>query len=353
METTAMPVLKPLRLAELLDQAVRLYRRNFLSFLGIIAVVYIPYALLQVTISLVSTSSLQNARSDMQNYVFSTGYWLTILGSILLPFLRFVIVNGLGTAVLTYAIARNYLGYKVGILDAYQQLGSLWLRLLATLFLFSLVLIGVVIWWVVPCVGWLTGFGLLVFLMGVVGQLIPSVLVIEKLGPPGSLSRAWDLARRRFWWLLGFAVILYLFNALVAGGPTLLISYLVGLVFGHGSSGSSVSTVSTVSALASVVPGALIELIILPLQLTAWTLVYFDLRVRTEGFDLALLTMNPADESALDFSHLPAAVPSQKWLTGDDVGKIIVVTFIGIGIYALLIGLLAMVGVGLSSFRGF
>jgi len=82
-------------------------------------------------------------------------------------------------------------------------------------------------------------------------------------------------------------------------------------------------------------------------------LVYFDLRVRTEGFDLALLAMNPADESALDFSHLPAAVPAQKWLTGDDVGKVMVVTLIGIGIYALLIGLLAVVGVGLSSFRGF
>ena len=46
METSAVPVLRPLRLGELLDQAVRIYRRNFLTFIGIIALVYIPYSVL-------------------------------------------------------------------------------------------------------------------------------------------------------------------------------------------------------------------------------------------------------------------------------------------------------------------
>ncbi len=37
METQSLPSLRPLRLGELLDQAIRLYRRNFLTFIGIIA----------------------------------------------------------------------------------------------------------------------------------------------------------------------------------------------------------------------------------------------------------------------------------------------------------------------------
>jgi hypothetical protein len=144
--------------------------------------------------------------------------------------------------------------------------------------------------------------------------------------------------------------VLYLFNLLVVSGPTLLFSYLTGLVLG---SSASTGTLSTVAALIAGVASALIELIVLPLQLTAWNLVYFDLRVRGEGLDLALLTINPSESAGLDFSHLPAAVPTQKWLTGDDVGKLVVVTLVGIGISALFIGVFAMLGLGLSSLKGF
>ncbi len=351
METSALPALRPLRLGELLDQAVRLYRRNFLTFVGIIALVYIPYALIEVLFSALSTSSLQLAQSDPQNYVFSPGYWLTILGSMIIPFIYLIFVSGLGTAVLTHAISRNYMGQKIGILEAYQQLGSLWIKLLVTLLIFSLVFIAAAIWTLVPCVGWLTGPGLLIFMVGVIGQLIPAVLVIEKLDGFKPISRAWDLARRRFWWLLGFAVVFYLFNLLVVSGPTALISYLSALALGGG--GGSLENMNLISTLISSVAGSLIHLLVLPIQLTAWTLVYFDLRVRTEGFDLALLTMNSSENAGADISSLPAAAPAQKWLTGEDIGKLIVVTLVVGGIYALLIGLLAMIGVGLSSFRGF
>jgi hypothetical protein len=43
---TATAKLRPLRLVELIDQAIHLYRRNFCKFIGIIAVVQIPYAAL-------------------------------------------------------------------------------------------------------------------------------------------------------------------------------------------------------------------------------------------------------------------------------------------------------------------
>jgi hypothetical protein len=351
METNAIPALKPLRLGELFDQAVRLYRRNFMAFFGIIAMVYIPYAVLQIAFSLVTSLGLRSVRTAPESYIFSSAYWLTLFGGFTMPVIRFVFVNGLGTAALTYAIARNYLGQKVGILGSYRHIGSLWVKLLLVWLLFSALLVAAFIWGLVPCVGWLTGMGLLVFLLGVVAPLLPAVVVIEKTGVVGALVRAWDLARQRFWWLLGFAVILYLFNLLVAAGPTWLASYLIGLVFGRASSLTPSSAV-TVAGLLGGVAGSLIELVILPLPITVWALTYFDLRVRSEGFDLALLALDPSADAELDFARLPAAAPSRKWLTGEDVGRLLVVSLVGMGIYALLFGVLMLIGVGVSSFTG-
>jgi hypothetical protein len=38
----ALPHLRAMSLPELLDQAIRLYRQNFVKFVGIIAIPYIP-----------------------------------------------------------------------------------------------------------------------------------------------------------------------------------------------------------------------------------------------------------------------------------------------------------------------
>jgi len=128
-----------------------------------------------------------------------------------------------------------------------------------------------------------------------------------------------------------------------------VISFLIGLLRGAGYAATSTGPLA---ALISGVTSNLIELIILPLQLVAWTLVYFDLRVRTEGFDLAISTLNPSENAMVDLSTIPAGAPAQKWLTGDDIGKFIVVTMVGIGVYFLFVFALAVVGISMASFLG-
>ena len=58
MENQALLTLRPLRLGELLDRAIRLYRGNFLTFIGIIAVVYVPLMVLQTAASALLSSSM-------------------------------------------------------------------------------------------------------------------------------------------------------------------------------------------------------------------------------------------------------------------------------------------------------
>lgn len=346
METSTLPMLHPLRLGELLDQAVRLYRRNFITFVGIVAVVFIPYSLIQVVSSTFYLFNVETLQADPESIFTSAGYWLSFLGILLSGILYFIFVTGLGTAALTNAIARTYLGQKTSILESYQQLGSSSFKLLIALFLFGLLSMAAFIWMIVPIVGWLTGPGMLIFMGGVVGQIIPAIVVIEKLGAMESISRAWDLSRRRFWWLLGFSVIVYLLNLLVVSGPTLLISSLISVVLGQVDALSN--NAYLISTLVSSVAGNLINLLVLPIILIAWTLVYFDLRVRTEGFDLALATLQTPEGETTDMSSLPTAAPVKNWLTGDDIGKFAVISLVVIGIYALLVA----VFVGLALFIG-
>ena len=349
METTSIPTLRPLRLGELLDQAMRLYRRNFLTFVGIIALGYIPYALIQIISTAAYAASMEGMQIDPESILTSAPYWLSLLGILFSGVVYAIFITGLGTAALTNAISRSYLGQKTGILESYQQLGSSSFHLLISLLLFGLLSFVAFIWTIIPVVGWLSGPGLLVFMAGIVGPLIPAVVIIEKRSGFEPISRAWDLARRRFWWLLGFAVIFYLFNTLVVTGPTALISYLAAIVLGQGGSFENANTIST---LISSVAGSLLQLLILPIQLTAWTLVYFDLRVRTEGFDLALSTLEPSESAAVELSSLPTTAPAQKWLTGDDIGKFVVISLVVIGVYALLMALGLGAAFALSNLLG-
>ena len=91
----------------------------------------------------------------------------------------------------------------------------------------------------------------------------------------------------------------------------------------------------------------------LPIQLTAWTLVYFDLRVRAEGFDLALQALNPTGDADRDLASLPPALPAREpWLTIDDVVKFVVITLVIGGLSALVIGVAAFIGFSFASLYG-
>ena len=54
---TASP-LKPRGIGELLDQAIRIYRRNFLTFVGIVAIVQIPLTLLGLLSGILTFSGI-------------------------------------------------------------------------------------------------------------------------------------------------------------------------------------------------------------------------------------------------------------------------------------------------------
>jgi hypothetical protein len=349
METTqSLPTLRPLRLGELLDRAIRLYRGNFLTFIGIIAVVYVPLMVLQTAANALMTGSMFNRASSSPQEIFNNyGYWIGALSSLILAFVQYILVQGIATGALTRAVSDNYLGKKTGILDAYRGIGGSWLTLLAALFLLFILAIVIVIWWLVPCIGWVTGLGMLLFVGAVVNPLVPPAVVLENQGALDAIRRAWSLARRRFWPVLGYVLVLALFSWIVVNGPAAIASVLLAQI------PQSFGDMSMRLVLTSVVQGLVqlvFMLIYLPLQLTAYTLIYFDLRVRTEGFDLAILTMETSGTTDLSQAvATPAPRVNESLITGAELGNFAILTLAGAGLYILVMSFFAAIALFFTS----
>ena len=72
---------------------------------------------------------------------------------------------------------------------------------------------------------------MLVFVGGVINPLVPPVVVLEKQGAIDAVRRAWSLARRRFWPVMGYILILGLFSLIVVNGPAAIANLILLQVF--------------------------------------------------------------------------------------------------------------------------
>src|SRR5262245_5863511 len=183
MTVAALPQLRPRTMPELLDQAIRLYRRNFLKFIGIVALIQVPITIFQVLASLVAFSGCSKQLEDINDNptvtpadIFVPAYFIGIGSSMLLGLLSVLLIYGIAAGALSRAVVGNYLGENITILDAYRKIGPIWLPLILTLLLALVLTIGLAIWAMVPCVGWLTGLGMLTFFWLVIVPLIAPIV---------------------------------------------------------------------------------------------------------------------------------------------------------------------------------
>lgn len=346
----AAPELRPLTLGEILDRAVRLYRHNFLDFIGIIALVQVPLSIFQLLLSVASLNNPASLPSQVPSSeqalvnLLNSGYLGRLAIEVGLLLVSFVLVQGVATAALTRAVADNYLGRKTDMLQAYQRVGSSWARLIGVLILLLIFYIALMVWFIIPCIGWISGPGLLIYVASVVGPLVAPVVVLENLGT-SAIRRAWELVRRRFWWALGFMVILVIFNQLIIAGPSVLVTLVLQYVLRN----PNTENYNLIRTLIQTLVSLGTSLFYLPLQLAAVTLLYFDLRVRTEGFDLAVLagTAPIRDASALASQGGPAI--STPLVTGGELGNFVLLSLLSYGGLCLLTVLLQALMVGFYS----
>ena len=90
------------------------------------------------------------------------------------------------------------------------------------------------------------------------------------------------------------------------------------------------------------------------MQLTAYTLLYFDLRVRTEGLDLAIQASeaetNPQEVETI--LHQAPEPQRDRLITWKELLYFIGLSFGFVILYALIIGIVAGLGLGTGALGG-
>ncbi len=341
MVTSTAIELKPRGIIELFDQAIRLYRNNFLKFVGIIAVAQVPLQLIQLIINVFFYSSIINSSTSDYTALtaMSTG---TSLITVVVGVLSFIFVTGLATAALTRAIVDSYLGEEVSIQGSYEKIKGSWGSLLGAMLLVALLSIPLMIWFMVPCIGWFTGLGMLFFAGIVVSPLIAPIIVIERRDATNAIRRAWEMARRRFWWLVGFFMLLMLFNLLVVQGPVQIVAMWLQSSLLQGASAANLASTTALQSISTSVLTLFLSLLYLPLAATCATLAYFDLRIRQEGFDLALMASQDSEApvNALELAAHAPAIPDGPLVTKEELSYFVLISLMAVAIYFIVFALL-------------
>jgi hypothetical protein len=295
-------ILRPLSTSELLDRTFHLYRNNFLLFVGITAIPQL----------LVLALRLAAPRHELPDLEHPFNY----MGSLLAVGIGSLGAIEIAHAATVVAVSNLHLGRPATIASSFSAAKSSLLRVvgisLAAIsiailiaILFAVMASALVIFAFMPFSGLASNpvtrfLPLLMVVCGVlVGlrwwiawALVVPVTVLEGAGLRGTIRRSRELTEGS----RGRILVIYLLMAVLAGVITIAIHVPLLAIFGvipfraspHlGFSAYAVRTAGTF--LATSLVGALGTI--------ALTLVYYDLRVRKEGFDLQLMMSNLKSES--------------------------------------------------------
>jgi hypothetical protein len=284
--STTAAQLRPLGIGEILDAGIKIYRSKFATMLKAVAVVVVPVQVLNVliTLSLPDTSTTAGTTTTTSNSEWA-GF-----AALLLVFVITIVSSALAEAACLKAVSDTYLGtetdWRESLRFGFRRLGSLvWLTLIRG----AIVLLGFAAC-IVPGV-WLY----------VAWSVAIPVLLIE--GPRGfqALRRSFNLVRRRWWPTAGILILANLLATAVAAGIGLLALPL--LFAGQGN--------DFAYHLANAVFGAVARVLTIPFIAAVVAVIYFDLRVRKEGFDLQLMAQRiGAPAGAVSPSTMPWTQPA-------------------------------------------
>jgi hypothetical protein len=263
--------LRPLRVGEILDAAIKLYLRNARTMFGAAAAVVVPLQ----AISALVLMSIYSSGNDIP-IGFSTAFKAvpaadvharTGANGIIL--LCSFISSSLVLAVCVHAVSSAYLDQPVSASESLRFGARRLVPLIVMQVLLGLALLIAFILLVIPGI-WLYASA----------AVAAPVLVIEHRGPIRSIRRSIRLVRGRWWSTAG----VLLFATVMAGVLTSIVSGLL-TALALSSSNPSVPFAAFISFLSGTVSGVLV----LPFRATVNTVLYYDLRVRHEGYDLQLL----------------------------------------------------------------
>ena len=268
--------LKPMRFEEILDTTFSLYRKHFSLFLGIIAFSVFGELLVHLLI-------------DFPDFFFSR-YLLLGIGTVIFAVTFYII--GLGGIVI--GTGATYLNKEITIRSllpkTIQRLG----RLLESLFLWALV-VGALT---------LTGIGIpFALYFAVRWGLFLGPAMFEKLQRGNALRRSSELVRGAWWHIFGMLLAIFLFSTLVH----MILEISIGFIFILTNIGGEIGFIDILEwglleePFEKITPffyaillavHLCVHAISFPIWIIGITLLYFNQRIRKEGFDIEMQAQN-------------------------------------------------------------
>jgi hypothetical protein len=286
--------LRPMDLRDILDDTFDLYKENFALFVTISAIVFLPFNLLLIMV-MGQTPDLQGASRDQQ-VAAALGMGLTFMVTMLLG----TVATYIGMAALAAAVSERYLGRSITLKESYSAILDRFGAFLLTIFLsllipliggmaliFLPVFLSVLFWMVHPVLGVLLGLFLVtggivasVMLWFAVSFVIPA-FVIEGRNGFDAITRSFQLFRfqllKAFFTIFFITVIVILLQSVISSPLNILLGAFAG--------GPLRYLILTLQGVLSGIAQAVVQ----PIQMIVIMLLYYDIRIRREGFDLEVL----------------------------------------------------------------
>jgi len=279
----AVPQFQPMSIGEILDRTFRLYREHFVRYLAIVAVVQVPLSLLLIVVQQgMLRASIGRSVPDLEMVAyFGIGVLVTVF--------LLILGQSLSSAALIRSISASYLGEDVTVGEAYRfVLPKLVTIVVAGTLVFLAILAGVLMIVVPGIIFWMWFC------------LTAQVVVIEDVRATRAMSRS-------KWLVSGDLGKVFLVGLLVFV-LTLIISLIfswVGALIGRWAAGAPTAasasgmpqinpTIELIKQLVTLVG----EVLVRPIGAAAMILLYYDLRIRKEGFDLEMLAARMGHEKA-------------------------------------------------------
>jgi hypothetical protein len=271
--------LRPLGIGETLDVAIKVYRARFRTLVRLIVIVVAPVQVINAIIRL-SLPADTTFRTQSDPFAPSPAttpdiHWRTIVGYMaanLIVGLLGYLAGQLATAASLKDIASAYLGeaqdndWRPSLRFATQRLRS--------------------VVWVSFLIGLLGGLGFLacivpgVYFFVAWSVAMPALLLENERGRK-ALRRSRRLVKGRWWQVFACVALSYILAFIVQAA---IAGVLFALVSAQGN--------DVVTAVAQVIAGTVSAALVTPFTAAVIAIIYFDLRVRKEGFDLELLAQS-------------------------------------------------------------
>jgi len=247
-------VLRPRSATELIDAAFQVYRRAPVPFMVAMALIYVPWLAIRLIFQLNVPETPDQITANLMRVLLATGAASIVIYGL----------AGGAAAVLTRAV---YLDEPIDVAEAFRQTFRRILPLIVGP-LVAFVLIGIgFVFFIIPGLYFIARF-----------FAVRQTIVLEDTGAFAALGRSGILSKNNKLHILGALILVVILTTVVNVGAVMLINLQPSKV------------------ITSVLATAL-TIVVYPIIPITETLLYFDARIRNEGFDVEYLASAVTDTS--------------------------------------------------------